>query len=289
MEEVNDVDASGRSGGAPDSRQILVTFLGSIVRRMGNWMPISGTVELMGQLGVDGSGVRTAVFRLKKRGWVESESRGGVRGYVLTEAASHALAAGDELIWHARQPAELSDGWCVVNFSVPESKRALRHQLRTRLTALGFGNLGSAVWIAPARMHRAAREAIDEVGLTQQSAVFVGEYAGGPELTALVRELWDLDEIDRGYRTFTATHEAAYDRFERTRMLNGLDAFVTYLSVVNHWRKLPFRDPGLPLELLPKDWAGPAAGELFEHIVQILEGRALAHAAASWPDAVVAS
>ena len=47
----------GETGtGAPRSqrtRTVLVTFLGAIGRRMGDWMPIAGTVELMGQFGLD--------------------------------------------------------------------------------------------------------------------------------------------------------------------------------------------------------------------------------------------
>src|SRR5688572_23356338 len=99
---------------AQRSRTVLVTFLGSIVRRMGNWMPIGGTIELTAELGLDASSVRTAVSRLKKRGWLVSETRGGVRGYGLSAAALASLAAGDEVIWHARQPANLADGWCVI-------------------------------------------------------------------------------------------------------------------------------------------------------------------------------
>ncbi len=178
----------------------MVTFLGAIVRRMGNWMPIAGTVDLMAQFGLDGPGVRTAVFRLKQRGWLAAETRGGARGYALTPLALKALASGDEIIWHARQPADLADGWCVVNFSVPESARAKRHQLRAHLTSLGFGNVGTAMWIAPARMKGAAEQAIAELGLDKYAAIFVGDYVGGQDLTTLLYGSWDLAAIDRRYQ-----------------------------------------------------------------------------------------
>ncbi|MFR9795469.1 PaaX family transcriptional regulator C-terminal domain-containing protein [Streptomyces sp. MS06] len=267
----------------PRSRTVLVSFLGAVVRKMGNWMPIAGTVELLAQSGLDAASVRTAVFRLKKRGWLESEPRSGVRGYALTPAALEALAAGDEVIWHARQPAELGDGWCLVNFSVPESARARRHQLTAHLTSLGFGNIGSAVWIAPARMLASAQRAIAELDLTGQCAVFVGHYAAGQELAAMVRNGWDIEGIERRYEEFIEDHEAEADRLATAAFVDGKHAFVTYLSLVDHWRKLPFRDPGLPPEVLPEDWSGPAAVRLFERMVATLEGRALAHAAPYWP------
>ncbi|MEU6539950.1 PaaX family transcriptional regulator C-terminal domain-containing protein [Streptomyces sp. NPDC047000] len=265
------------------SRTVLVSFFGSVVRKMGNWMPIAGSVELLSLAGADASSVRTAVSRLKRRGWLAAESRAGTRGYVLTATALEALAAGDEVIWHARQPADLADGWCVVNFSVPESARAKRHQLRSHLASLGFGNIGSAVWIAPARMLDAARRAIGELELTDSCAVFVGEYVAGPRLRDLVGSGWDLAEIDRQYRKFVDAHGEEADRLAARAVIPGQEAFVRYLSVVDHWRKLPFRDPGLPPEVLTEDWSGPAAVQVFERMVATLEGRALAYAAGHWP------
>lgn len=273
-------------GSAPQgrrSRTVVVSFLGSFVRRMGNWMPIAGTVDLMTQFGLDAPGVRTAVFRLKERGWLVPESRGGVRGYALTAQATATLAAGDEVIWHARQPADLADGWCVVNFSVPESARAKRHQLRAHLAHLGFGNIGTAMWIAPARMQAAAENAIAELGLDKYAAIFAGDYIGTQDLSTLLYQSWDLAGIDQRYREFIARYGEVARDLEARAAIDPERAFVTYLGVVDHWRKLPFRDPGLPRELLADDWSAPAASALFEKLVAILEGRALAHAAGYWP------
>ncbi|MCS5736090.1 PaaX family transcriptional regulator [Herbiconiux daphne] len=291
------------SAGARMSRTILVGFLGSVVRTMGNWMPIAGAVDLMGRCGLDESSVRTAIFRLKQRGWLVPETRARAKGYLLTDLALESLAAGDEIVWHARQAADLDEGWCIVNFSVPESARAKRHKLRAHLASLGFGNIGSGVWIAPARMLDAAKRAIDELELTAQSAVFVGDYVAGQDLDALLSSGWDLAEIDRRYREFIEAHAGEADRIEAavgadgsggasgsagadgSGDIDGEQAFVAYITVINEWRKLPFRDPGLPREVLAADWPAPAAGLLFERLVTLLEGRALAYAAAQWPAA----
>jgi phenylacetic acid degradation operon negative regulatory protein len=264
------------------TRTLMVTFLGSIVRRMGNWMPIAGTVELMAQCGQDTPSVRTAVFRLKQRGWLAAESRNGRRGYSLTPVALKVLSDGDEIIWHARQPAALADGWCIVNFSVPESHRAQRHQLRAHLASLGFGNVGTAIWIAPARMRGAAEQAIATLGLAEYSAIFVGSYVGGQDLQRLLFESWDLAEIDRRYRDFISRYQPEIARLDGVGTLEPQQAFVDYLTVVDQWRKLPFSDPGLPSELLGDDWSAPAATAVFERLVALLEGRALAHAAGHW-------
>jgi phenylacetic acid degradation operon negative regulatory protein len=266
------------------SRTVVVTFLGAIVRRLDSWMPIAAAIDLMSPLGLDGPSVRTAISRLKKRGWLEPEMRAGVRGYALTASALSALTAGDEVIWHMRQPAELTDGWCIVHFSVPESARRERHQLRAHLAAIGFGNVGTALWIAPSRMRPAGERAIAELGLTNYSAVFVGDHVSGQQLEKLVYQSWDLAEIDRSYCDFTAAYEGLAALLAATP--DGLaprEAFVTYVEVVDRWRRLPFRDPGLPRELLADDWHGPAAAAVFEEIVLSLEPRALDYAAGLWP------
>lgn len=260
----------------------MVSFLGSIVRRMDDWLPIAGTIELMSQVGADAPSVRTAVFRLKQRGWLESESRGNTRGYALSERALGVLAQGDEVIWHSRRPADLADGWCIVNFSIPETERSKRYQLRNHLAHLGFGNVGTAMWLAPARMRDAAEGAIAELDLGQYAAVFVGEYVGSRDLTSLLYESWDLDGIDRSYRDFIAQHQNLADELDAGATTDSRRAFADYLRVIDAWRQLPFRDPGLPREVLAADWSGPAAVSLFEKLVAQLEGRALAHAAGFW-------
>ncbi len=272
------------AAGPQQSRTVLVSFLGSIVRPMGNWMPIAGTIELMGQFGLDAPSVRTAVFRLKKRGWLASETRSGSRGYALTPVALKALAAGDEIIWHARQPADLADGWCIVSFSVPESARSKRDQLRTHLASLGFGNVGAAMWIAPARMRAAADQAIAELGLTSYCAIFVGDYVGGRDLPGLLRESWDLVEIDRRYREFTHRFAGGARRLGPERRRRS-PARVPELPRGHRpaGGNSPSAIPACPARSCPTTGAPPPPARSSNPSWPPSSGRALAHAAAHWP------
>jgi phenylacetic acid degradation operon negative regulatory protein len=284
MPQVTKAEAAPAAQQNRRSRTTVVTFLGAVVRPLGDWMPIAGAVDLLTQAGLDAPSVRTAVHRLKRNGWLTSETRTGTRGYALTSTALDTLAAGDAVIWHARKPADLADGWCIVNFGVPESMRAKRHQLRAHLAHLGFGNVGTALWIAPARTRAAAERAITELGLADHAAVFVGAYHGTQDLTELLYGSWDLAAIDASYRKFIGEHEARVSALER-RKAPPAEAFATYLSMLDQWRKLPFRDTGLPSEVLAADWSGPRAASVFERLVAALEKPALEHASSYWPSA----
>ena len=267
-----------RAMAALPSRTLLVTLLGAFARRTDDWMPISGIVALLAELGADESSVRTSVSRLKKRRWLEAEKRQGRSGYRLTDVAKDALAAGDRVIWHARQPANLEDGWCIASFSVPEKDRARRHLLRSRLAALGFGNVGQGVWIAPARMRKDALQLIDALELRDYTNVFTGRHEGGQDLTTMIQSSWDLDDIDARYRAFVAEHTRDLEGFPQQidhSAVGPRDAFVRYMLAVDDWRMLPLRDPGLPRELLRSDWAGDEAVRLLESIVDGLDAAAL--------------
>jgi phenylacetic acid degradation operon negative regulatory protein len=265
--------------GANSARTLLVTLLGAFSRRVGNWLPISGVVDLLETVGADEARVRSSVSRLKQRGWLVQERREGRNGYALTPLAIDALDAGDRVIWHARQPAVLAEGWCIVNVSVPEREREKRHLLRSRLAGLGFGNIGQGLWLAPARMRAEALELIDVLELREYTNAFVGSYEGGQELIRMVRSAWDLDQLHALYRKFVAEHQPDIDYLLELQGADvpPRDAFIRYMLALDDWRALPLRDPGLPRELLRRDWAGDAATALIERIVARLEKPALAY------------
>jgi phenylacetic acid degradation operon negative regulatory protein len=126
-------------------------------------------------------------------------------------------------------------------------------------------------------MRPAAEQAIGELDLCDAAAVFIGEYVAGRDLRRLIYESWDLQTINTRYHEFMLEHSPLLEQLRRD-VPEPRAAFVTYLTVVDQWRKLPFRDPGLPRELLDESWNGPAATTLFEQLVGLLEAHALAHA-----------
>jgi phenylacetic acid degradation operon negative regulatory protein len=252
----------------------IITLFGMYARLDDNWLPIAPVVSLMADLGVDGTAVRSSISRLKRRGILIGEKRAGVAGYSLAEPTLRLLAEGDVRIFqHDR--ADTGDGWVMVVFSVPESDREKRHELRTTLTRLGFGTVTAGVWVAPGPLSDPVREAIDRRGLGSYVDVFTAHHLAFGDLPTKVRDWWNLTEL-----------AALYDDF--LRQYDGLppaasasEAFRTYVPMLTQWRRLPYRDPGLPLELLPPDWNGVAAGHLFDTLHKELRPAADEHALAA--------
>jgi len=260
-------------------RSLILTFYGAFARRLDGWIAVSHLVTLMAEVGLDDQAVRSSISRLKRRGWLVPSQRDGQVGYALSDIARSALADGDERIYEAQQPADLADGWALVVFSVPESERAKRHLLRSRLTWLGFGSDAPGVWIGPRRLLPAARTMLEEMRLVSYVDLYEASYAGFDDARRLVDRCWDLAGLRTRYAEFVATQRPVLTRWRRAA--DDRTAFVDYLTALDQWRGLPFLDPGLPAELLPAGWEGHTAAELFHALLTRLEEPAFRHVAAT--------
>jgi phenylacetic acid degradation operon negative regulatory protein len=251
----------------PRSKSLILDLYGAFVRDLGNWLPVADLITLMGDLGVDEPAVRSSVSRMSRAGLLVRRRIGDRVGYELSPRAERILEEGDLRIFTGTQPADAADGWVLVVFSVPEEQRDRRHQLRSRLTWLGFGSIGGGVWIAPARVEARALEAVEELGLRRYVDVFAGRYRGFDDLEALVARAWDLERLALRYDAFVAAAGPVLRRWRRDEAdAHRREAFVDYVTLLHQWRTLPYLDPGLPPELLPAGWRGSEAAALFDAV-----------------------
>jgi phenylacetic acid degradation operon negative regulatory protein len=257
-------------------RELILTFYGLYREVVRGWISIAHLIRLMAEVDVDAPAVRSAVSRLKRRGLIEARAVAGAAGYSLSPAGQQLLAEGDPRIF-GRQPAQLSDGWVLAVFSVPESERDKRHVLRSRLDQLGFGSAASGVWIAPQQLAEEARHRIGTLGLSDYVELFESARMPLAQLRSAVGEWWDLTGLAEVYEGFCATYEPVMRRWSRQRRPSDAAAFADYMRVVDSWRKIVYRDPRLPAELLPADWAGNRAERIFFGLHAVLRGAAEKH------------
>jgi phenylacetic acid degradation operon negative regulatory protein len=264
------------AGGPRRPKSLILDLFGRYSAQVQGWLAVSDLVELMGLLGVDEQAVRSAVSRMTRRGLLRQEVRDHVRGYATTPAADDLFADGDRHIYTSMEPARADDGWTLLSFSMPESERDKRHVLRSRLMWLGMGNLSSGLWIGPRRVLPDAVATVKSLGFEEFVDVFSASFEGMGDVTELVRRSWDLPALAELYSQFIAHHRPELERIRRTRRpIEPQEAFVVYTLALHEWRKFPYLDPGLPVELLPRPWPGRVAAELFHDLRGRLEETAL--------------
>jgi phenylacetic acid degradation operon negative regulatory protein len=272
---MDDLHSVGESR-ALQPRALIVTTYGAFARESGGWLPVASLIRLMAELGVDGQAVRSSISRLKRRGILEAARVNGSAGYGLSDQAREILEEGDWRIFE-RPFSRLSDGWVLAVFSVPETERERRHILRSRLTWLGFGTISPGVWIAPAHLYEETRQVLERHRLTSYVNLFRAEYLAFADVRGCTEQWWNLPELRELYDEFLATWQPTLARWRRRRSVDQGQSFADYVRALTQWRRLPFLDPGLPAELLPGDWPGTRAAELFENLQQTLREPAQRH------------
>jgi phenylacetic acid degradation operon negative regulatory protein len=267
-------------------RALIVTIYGLYARDMvgagvpagpAGWLPVASLIRLLAGLGVDEPAVRSSISRLKQRGVLEPRRCEGAAGYALSPRGLAILAEGDERIF-TRPRARLADGWVLAVFSVPEAQRQRRHELRSRLTWLGFGTVSAGVWIAPAQLAGQTAGVLERCGLSSYVSLFRADYQAFGDVREQVGRWWDLGRLQHLYQAFLDAAEPVLARWDQVPpSAAGSEAFAGYVRALTAWRRLPFLDPGLPAEVLPPGWNGLRADHVFAALGDRLAGPARAH------------
>jgi phenylacetic acid degradation operon negative regulatory protein len=245
-----------RSVGAPAARSVLLTMLGEYV------LPASGSawqetlIGALGTLGHKTHAARQALARSVSAGWLQTERHGRRSRVHLSPDTAEMLRSGAERIYTFGEPWRWDGRWLLVVLRVPEERREVRHQMRTRLAWAGFGSLGGGLWITPhaEREHELADVAAD--GSAAEVVSFRAELGALGEPARVVAEAWDLDALADAYRAFIT-------RFSRMRPGGSEAEFRAQTLLVHEWRRFPFLDPDLPDGMLPARWPRRRAHDLF--------------------------
>ncbi|NNE12644.1 MAG: PaaX family transcriptional regulator [Ilumatobacter sp.] len=249
------VDAPpAQRGGA---KALLLTILGEFVLPSGGGAWTSTLVAACAELGIGEKNARQAIARTGDQGVIDSVRHGRNVRWELTATGRELLESGTRRIYGFGVAGQHWDGqWLVAHCPVPESQRAVRGQLRTRLGFLGFGELSPSLFVGPhVDRDDELRAVLDELGLLGESVVF-----RSATLTAdgdVVVRAWDLGALAKSYRAFIETHE-------HERPNTPAESFRAVVELVHEWRRFPFIDPELPQDLLPSPWIGTEAVALFQ-------------------------
>ncbi len=242
------------------ARSLMFDLFGDYLRYRGGAVRLRSLVALMACFDVPEPTVRVVATRLRKEGWLESRRDGRETIYALTDAAWRLLDEGRSRIF-ARASGPWDGRWHMVLYQVPETDRALREQLRKRLTWLGFGALAPSVWISPRDRTAQVRQYFAEYPAARLD-LFSCQSEGPGADRDMAGRAWDLSTLDRDYAAMIEQYRPRLAACRRGA-LSRRDALVERMRLIHDYRMFPFRDPDLPPELLPEGWSGRAAHEVF--------------------------
>jgi phenylacetic acid degradation operon negative regulatory protein len=217
---------------------------------------------------VEDASIRSSVSRLKRRGVLVSTRAGEAAAYRLSPELEAVFREGDARIFAPRR-ATVDDPWLLISFSIPENERHQRHQLRTILTRLGCGQVSPGLWIATQQIFAELDSTLERDGLRDYVDLFLAGHVARGSTADAVRRWWDLDALDRLYHDFVARWSAV----GRGLLDSSPDdeQFAAQIRLLTEWRRLPYLDPGIPLEHLATDWSGVTAQRLFLELFATLQ------------------
>lgn len=214
--------------------------------------------------------VRLGLRRLVDAGLLDIDGRG-------RDASIHLTAAGlderaPDMAWIGaayRNDAGLDrwdDRWHLATFEVPESQRTSRDALRTRITELFGGALGGGIYVSPFAWEAWLVATADQHGIRDRLTLIEADHlqrGGASEPAEVAASIWPIADIDTGYRHFV---EQWSDRATDVPT-DPYEAIHLAFAAAGQFEATFRTDPLLPVELVPTDFAGPAARRLFIDLI----------------------
>jgi phenylacetic acid degradation operon negative regulatory protein len=258
-------------------RAAMLTLYGDYVLPRDGEIGIGSLVTLLSNFGLSGQAIRSAVSRMCRSGLLKAKHVNRKSYYSLTSEGHSLLTEGAQRIFQ-RKDSHWDGNWNIVTYSIPESMRKSRDRLRLELRWLGYGPLSEATWISPYDLTREVKSLLKRLNIEEYVHIFSARHQGGTDPGELVSRCWNLGKIHKMYANFLADYRPKLEehrkRLEAGEIIEPSECFVARFNLIHEYRKLPFFDPDLPLDLLPENWLRPQAAALFDEYHGLLTEKA---------------
>ncbi|HAV07371.1 MAG TPA: phenylacetic acid degradation protein [Rhodobacteraceae bacterium] len=199
---------------------LVITVFGDCVQHRGGRISTARLQRLLGRIGVEPGALRTALSRLGRDGWVESERAGRSSEYRLSQQGLMRFTEATGRIYAPPQSGPIH-GWTLsLDEGGPQGFTLGGLRLRPQNQALpdaGFRLEGQITALSPALR---------------------ASLISAPFRAALDHLFADLAHLT-------------------TTDLDPLDACAARILLIHRWRRIVLRHPDLPAELLPDDLPEP--------------------------------
>jgi phenylacetic acid degradation operon negative regulatory protein len=233
----------------------------------------SKLLQVLKVLGVSERAARSTLSRMKRNGWLHAKREGRLSKYALTPRGTNLLDEGRQRLFGPR-PGDWDGCWSLVTYSLPQEMRSLRHQLRTRLSWLGYGMLEPGTMISAHPQEEEVLNLIKELEVGGFVHFFTSARLDLPKPEHIVNRCWDLDALNQKYVKFIDRHEKDYLEFKQNweggEEIQSDEGFVHRFWATYEYSAFPRQDPNLPPSLLPSSWRGDEAITLLAQYRELL-------------------
>ena len=186
--------------------------------------------------------IKTMLGNAKTKGWINQKG-------LLTELGKIKI---NSKIPHLQPQGKWSGTWFVTVFDIPENQRRARNIFRSYLKEKKFGKLQESVWISPYQHYQSEIEVLEKMyGLEPFVYTLLTKSIGRMPPAQLAERVWNVGALNQKYQEYIEEYSGKkVDRFE------GVNSFLAIAR----------GDPQLPSELLPAEWKGEKAFQLYSYI-----------------------
>ena len=258
-------------------QQVVLTLYGDYILHLGGEIGIDTLIRLLANFDLSQQAVRSAISRMSRKGLIKMRRVGRRSYYSLTNKGRTLLTEGATRIFK-RKTNKWDGTWSIVTYSIPEKTRETRDIFRRELGWLGYGALSDATWISPYDMTREVSELAERLSIEDCVQIFSARQVGSANPKDIMNWCWDLDKIHEKYNDFVDKYQRKLKdhrkRLQAGEVIEPGECFVERFHLIHEYRRLPFYDPDLPLELLPRNWLRPQAANIFGEYHELLANNA---------------
>ena len=203
--------------------------------------------------GFNYSHLKRTLSYLKKKGLIQL-AREKTLGAFITDAGKKRLNSilpvyYERRVWDHRI--------YLITYDLPREKNLKRNKFRTLLKKIGGGMLQESVWLTPYNPKEIVNEFIRSNNLEDELIIIstLGKdgTVGDRDISEILYEVYHLSEINERYTRFIDECKKGRADFKELAFF--------FLSITRD-------DPQIPFQLLPEEWVGDQAYELFKKLTK---------------------
>jgi phenylacetic acid degradation operon negative regulatory protein len=237
------------------SKKIL-TFIGYCLKETGfrySYEKMAEALERVDKKRYSVATLRKEFSNLKRNGFITYEPRCRRKIPTLTRAGKLKIAPS--------LPYKKYDSWdCkwrIVIFSIPEKERNFRLIFQKKLEDLGFQKIQNGVYISPHPLVHTIARIATELGLRQHIVIVEADKIDREKWE--IQKIWKLEQINQEYQGFIKEARKIRRREFWPLLAKQLE---------EEFHQIYKKDPHLPSELLPKNWLGDKAYQIYKEIIR---------------------